>query len=97
MLAGLARDRLGIEANALVMEFVCGTANSLDPYSSYLTPDQLGEIYAQIEGHFVGLGVELKAQDGVLVIVRVIPNSPAKRGGLREGDRIVAVGGQLHP
>jgi carboxyl-terminal processing protease len=94
MLAGLARDRLGIEANALVMEFVCGTANSLDPYSAYLTPDQLGETYAQIEGHFVGLGVELKAQDGVLVIVRVIPNSPAKQGGLREGDRIVAVGGR---
>jgi carboxyl-terminal processing protease len=92
--AGLARDRLGIEPAAAVMEFVCGAANSLDPYSTYLTPDQLSEVYSQIEGHFVGLGVELKAVDGVLAIVRVIPNSPAKQGGLRQGDRIVAVGGR---
>jgi carboxyl-terminal processing protease len=92
--AGLARDRLGIEPVAAVMEFVCGAANSLDPYSTYLTPDQLNDVYSQIEGHFVGLGVELKAADGVLAIVRVIPNSPAKQGGLREGDRIVAVGGK---
>ena len=92
--AGLARDRLGIEPVAVVMEFVCGAANSLDPYSTYLTPDQLNDVYSQIEGHFVGLGVELKTVDGVLAIVRVIPNSPAKQGGLREGDRIVAVGGQ---
>jgi carboxyl-terminal processing protease len=94
VVAGLARDRLQIDAAAVVMEFVCGAANSLDPYSTYLTPDQLSEVYSQIEGHFVGLGVELKAVDGVLAIVRVIPNSPAKQGGLREGDRIVAVGGR---
>jgi carboxyl-terminal processing protease len=94
VVAGLAHDRLGTEPGAVVMEFVCGAANSLDPYSSYLTPDQLTEVYSQIEGHFVGLGVELKAVDGQLAIVRIIPNSPAKRAGLREGDRIVAVGGQ---
>jgi carboxyl-terminal processing protease len=94
VVASLTHDRLGSEANAVVMEFVCAAANSLDPYSAYLTPDQLTEVYSQIEGHFVGLGVELKAIDGVLAIVRVIPNSPAKRAGLREGDRIVAVGGR---
>ena len=52
----------------------------LDPYSAYLTPDQLSEVYSQIEGNFVGLGVELKAQGGELVIVRVISGSPAEAG-----------------
>lgn len=92
--ASLARSRLGLQPNAVVMEYACAAASALDPYSTYLTADQLNEVYAQIEGHFVGLGVELKAMDGVLVIVRVIPNSPARRAGLREGDRITAVNGQ---
>ena len=48
----------------MVLEYLCGATNSLDPYSAYLTPDQLNDVYAQIEGNFVGLGVELKAQDG---------------------------------
>jgi len=92
--AALGQQRLGIPPAAIVMEYLCGAASCLDPYSTYLTPDQLAEVYSQIEGNFVGLGVELKAQDGGLLIVRVIPRSPAQQGGLREGDRIVAVDGQ---
>ncbi len=93
--AALAHQRVGIGSNALVMEYLSGAVNTLDPYSTYLTPDQLTEVYSQIEGNFVGLGVELKAQDGALLIMRVIPNSPARRGGLREGDRIVAIDGRV--
>ena len=78
----------------VVLEYLCGATNSLDPYSAYLTPDQLNDVYAQIEGNFVGLGVELKAQNGVLVIVRVISGSPAEEAGVRAGDRILAVDGQ---
>jgi len=89
----LARQQLGVPPTAVVMEYLCGAAGSLDPYSTYLTPDQLSEVYSQIKGNFVGLGVELRAQEGALVIVRVIPNSPAQRSGLCEGDRIVAVNG----
>ncbi len=92
--AGLASERLGLPPNAVVMEYACGAASALDAYSTYLTPEQLTEVYSQIEGNFIGLGVELKAVDGSLLIVRVIPNSPAKRAGLREGDRIVAVDGR---
>jgi carboxyl-terminal processing protease len=92
--AALAQQRIGIAPGAVAMEYVCGAANSLDPYSAFLTPEQLTEVYSQIKGNFVGLGVELKAQEGALLIVRVIPNSPAKRSGLREGDRIVSIDGR---
>jgi len=92
--AALAQRRAGVGENAVVMEFLSGAVNTLDPHSTYLTPDQLTEVYSQIEGNFVGLGVELKAQDGALLILRVIPRSPASRGGLREGDRIVAIDGR---
>jgi carboxyl-terminal processing protease len=92
--AALAEQRLEMPASAAVLEYLCGATNSLDPYSAYLTPDQLNEVYSQIEGNFVGLGIELKAQEGALVIVRVITGSPAERAGVRSGDRILAVDGR---
>ncbi|MHC4401810.1 MAG: S41 family peptidase [Planctomycetota bacterium] len=92
--AGLADSRLGIRPNVVVLEYTCGAAGSLDVYSTYLTPGQLADIHAQIKGNFVGLGVELKADGGALLIVRVIPDSPAKQGGIRAGDRITSVDGQ---
>jgi carboxyl-terminal processing protease len=92
--AQLAEQKLEIPQAVVVLEYLCGATNSLDPYSAYLTPDQLNDVYAQIEGNFVGLGVELKAQEGTLVIVRVITGSPAEEGGVRAGDRILAVDGQ---
>lgn len=92
--AALAQRRLGVSPVAVVLEYASAAAASLDPYSAYLTPDQLADVYAQIRGNFVGLGIELKPQADSLVIVRVIANSPAKAAGLREGDRIVTVDGQ---
>jgi carboxyl-terminal processing protease len=92
--ASLAQARLGVPPTATVLEYLCGATNSLDPYSAYLTPDQLTEVYSQIEGNFVGLGVELKTSSGTLSIVRVIPGSPAEIAGIRNGDRIVAIDGR---
>jgi carboxyl-terminal processing protease len=92
--ANLANQRLGIPKTAVILEFMCGATSSLDPYSAYLTPDQYNEVYAQIEGNFVGLGVELKALDGGLAIVHVITGSPAEEAGVLSGDRIIAVDGR---
>lgn len=92
--AGLAQARIGIKPPAVVLEYTCGATNCLDLYSAYLTPGQLTDVFGQIEGNFVGLGVELKADEGALLIVRVISGSPAERGGIRAGDRITIVDGQ---
>lgn len=89
-----ASQRLGISPAAVIMEYVCGAAASLDEYSSFLTSAQLEEVFSQIEGNFVGLGVELKTEAHALLVVHVIPGGPAEKGGLRTGDRIVAVDGQ---
>ena len=93
-LATLAQQRLEMRPAATILECLCGAADGLDPYSTYLTPDQLGEVYSQIEGNFVGLGVELKTQGGELAVVRVISGSPAEQGGVHAGDRILAVNGR---
>ncbi|MDZ4782391.1 MAG: S41 family peptidase [Planctomycetia bacterium] len=93
-IARVGQRDLGLDARSAVMEYLCGAANLLDPYSTFLTSDQLDELYSQIEGNFVGLGVELKAEGNKLLIVRVIRNSPAARAGLLAGDHIVGVDGK---
>lgn len=92
--ARLAAHRVGFSPVATALEFTAAAAGSLDNYSAFLTPDQLRDVYSQIEGNFVGLGVELKADKGALLIVRVIPGSPAEQAGIVDGDRIVGIDGQ---
>jgi carboxyl-terminal processing protease len=84
----------GLSPQATLQEYVAGATGALDDYSSYLTANQLDDVFSQIEGNFVGLGVELKADGQSLLIVDVIPGGPAAEGGVRGGDRIVEVDGQ---
>lgn len=86
--------RLGVRPAAVAFEFCCAAVNTLDPYSAFLTPNQLSEVYSQIEGNFVGLGIELKTIGQRLTIIRVIPGSPALEAGIRDGDTILAVDGK---
>jgi carboxyl-terminal processing protease len=92
--ARLASRRVGLNESATLMEFTAAAGGGLDHFSAFLTADQLRDIYSQIEGNFVGLGVELKADNGALLIVHVIPGSPAEKAGILPDDRITAVDGQ---
>lgn len=87
-------QRIGLSQSAALLEFTCAATGALDEYSSFLTGSQIDELFSQIEGNFVGLGVELKTDNKELLIVSVIPGGPADRGGLRSGDRILAVNGK---
>ena len=93
-LCDLTQRELGLSPSAVVMEFVFGGCNSLDDYSSYLTPGKLGDLYNNIDGEFVGIGIEMKAESGKgLLLVNVLPESPAAEGGALAGDLIVAIEG----
>lgn len=91
-LCDTAQYELGLPATAVVLEFVFGGCNSLDDYSSYLTPGKLGDLYNNIDGEFVGIGIEMKAENGKgLLLVNVLPESPAEEGGALAGDIIVMI------
>lgn len=91
-LCDTAQYELGLPATAVVLEFVFGGCNSLDDYSSYLTPGKLGDLYNNIDGEFVGIGIEMKAETGKgLLLVNVLPESPAEEGGALAGDIIVMI------
>lgn len=91
--ARLAQTRLGIPFSVTMLEFAAASANTLDEYSAFLPPSHLDELFSQIEGNFVGLGVEIKTEADCLKIVEVITGSPAEKAGLHRNDRIVAVDG----
>ena len=87
----LAKETLGLSPTATMLEYACGAINSLDPYSAYLSGGQLDDVFSQIEGNFVGLGIELKTTGDHLDVVSVIETGPAYAAGLRAGDKIVGV------
>ena len=94
-LCDLTQRELNLPPSAVVMEFVFGGCNSLDDYSSYLTPGKLGDLYNNIDGEFVGIGIEMKAESGKgLLLVNVLPESPASEGGAQVGDFIVSIDGR---
>ncbi len=100
--ANLVRTYCLIRANALVQVptstlvegAVKGMVDSLgDPYSVYLDKDNYQELNAQIEGSFGGIGVEFDMdKDRRLVIVSVLPGTPAAGAGLKSADVIVQIG-----
>ena len=90
----LATTLIGLPAGAVVMEYIFGGCYSLDEYSAFLTPDRLSDLHGNIDGEFVGLGIEMKADVGHgLLLVNVLPDSPAAAGGLKRGDHIVSIDG----
>ena len=89
----LARKALAIGDTAVILEFTYGACDALDDYSSYLTPDKLDDLYAMIDGNFVGLGIELKLEGDSLKLVGVIKGGPAHEAGLKVGDQLTHVAG----
>jgi carboxyl-terminal processing protease len=87
-------SRYGLPSQAVILEFVSGAAAALDEYSSFLTGGQMDELFSQIEGNFVGLGVELKTEPAGLSIVNVISTGPAHAAGIRAGDFFLSVDGK---
>lgn len=89
--AQVAQRELGLSGTATVLEFLGGTVSTLDPYTRLLSPNQLDEMFSNIEGNFVGLGIELKTTGDSLQILSVIPKGPAQEAGILPGERIVRV------
>ncbi|MEX1110359.1 MAG: carboxy terminal-processing peptidase [Chthoniobacterales bacterium] len=72
--------------------FLSALAQSYDPHSEYMSQRALDNFNIQMGLSLVGIGAELRSEDGYAKIQRLVPGGPAERGGkLRVNDRIVAV------
>lgn len=72
-----------------------GMVNALgDQFSRYLTPDEYRANQTFLSGQFAGIGASVQQKTDQIVIVNVIPGTPAERAGVRAGDVITGVDGQ---
>ena len=72
-----------------------GMLQSLDPHSTLMTDKEFREMQENTSGEFFGVGVEITMENGQVMVVSPIEDTPGHRAGLRAGDTIVAVDGEL--
>lgn len=66
-----------------------------DPYSQYLTKDEMKKLSEQTTGKFQGIGVIISpAEDGSVTVISPIKGSPADRAGIESGDKILKINGK---
>ena len=68
-----------------------GLLQSLDPYSSYMSPEVFNEMQTETSGEFGGLGIEVTMESGVVKVISPIDDTPASKAGIRAGDYIVKI------
>ena len=68
-----------------------GLLQSLDPYSSYMSPEIFNEMQTETSGKFGGLGIEVGMESGVVKVISPIDDTPASRAGIKAGDYIVKI------
>lgn len=79
----------------MVDEAINGMLKSLDPYSGYYTDEDLEFFLDQTDGEFGGIGVEIIPDAGAVKIITPIDDLPAYNSGIRAGDYIIGVNGEL--
>ena len=80
-----------VDQNAVMDAAINGVLQSLDPYSSYMSPQMLSEMQTETSGKFGGLGIEVGMEAGVVKVISPIDNSPASKVGIKAGDYIVKI------
>jgi len=68
-----------------------GVLQSLDPYSSYMSPKSFQGMQTDTKGEFGGLGIEIGMESGVVKVISPIEDTPASEAGIKSGDYIVKI------
>ena len=80
-----------VDEKKLITDAISGMVSSLDPHSQYFDKKTFKEFREGTTGRFVGVGIEITMEDGLVKVVSPIEGSPAFRAGLKSGDLITKV------
>ena len=83
-----------INSTTLIQGAINGMVKSLDPHSSFMTPDLYKELEVETQGHFGGIGIEITILKDILTVVSPIEDTPAFIAGLKTGDQIIKIDGK---
>jgi carboxyl-terminal processing protease len=80
-----------VDEKKLISDAISGMVASLDPHSQYFDKKSFKEFREGTTGRFVGVGIEITQEDGLIKVVSPIEGSPAYRAGLKSGDLITKI------
>ena len=80
-----------IDQSEVMDAAIDGVLQSLDPYSSYMSPEMLLNMQTETSGEFGGLGIEVGMEAGVVKVISPIDDTPASNAGVKAGDYIVKI------
>ena len=80
-----------VDEKKLIEDAIAGMVAGLDPHSQYLDKKTWKEFRESTGGKFVGIGIEMGMEDGLVKVVSPIEGSPAFRAGLKPGDFITRI------
>jgi carboxyl-terminal processing protease len=80
-----------VDDKKLITDAIAGMVSGLDPHSQYFDKKSYKEFREGTSGRFVGVGIEITQEDGLVKIVSPIEGSPADRAGLKTGDLITKI------
>lgn len=80
-----------VDEKKLITEAISGMVASLDPHSQYFDKKSFKEFKEGTTGKFVGVGIEITQEDGLVKVVSPIEGSPAFRAGIKTNDLITRV------
>jgi carboxyl-terminal processing protease len=80
-----------VDEKKLISEAISGMVASLDPHSQYFDKKEFKSFREGTSGRFVGVGIEISMEDGLVKVVSPIEDSPAFRAGLKSGDLITKI------
>jgi carboxyl-terminal processing protease len=83
-----------VDDKKAIQAAIQGMLTSLDPHSSYLSPDDFKDMQVQTRGEYGGLGIEVTAEDGIVKVVSPIDDTPASKAGIQAGDYLTAIDGE---
>ncbi len=80
-----------VDEKKLITDAISGMVSSLDPHSQYFDKKSFKEFREGTSGRFVGVGIEITMEDGLVKVVSPIEDSPAFRAGLKSNDLITKI------
>jgi carboxyl-terminal processing protease len=80
-----------VDTKKLIYGAINGMLASLDPHSSFMSPDSYKEMKIDTKGAFGGLGIEISIKDGILTVISPIEDTPAFKAGIKSGDQIFKI------
>lgn len=80
----------------LIEAAIRGMISKLDPYSNYISPEELAQFNQQVEQEFGGIGIQVQMDPTTrrLMVMTPLPGTPAYKAGVHAGDLIMEVEGK---